>query len=130
MDRITAAQLLPIAASIVAAGTGARVAEHLHDPEQALRTVLVSYVLWGMAAPLAMTVLFIYYTRLALHKLPPREIIVSSFLPLGPLGMGGYIITRLGDVCCQFLPQTETFSDLPVAGDVLFVLGVFIALII
>jgi tellurite resistance protein TehA-like permease len=129
LDRITAAQLLPIAASIVAAGTGASVAEHLQDPEQALRTVLVSYVLWGMAIPLAMTVLVMYYTRLALHKLPPREIIVSSFLPLGPLGMGGYTITRLGDVCRLVLPRTDTFSDLVIAGDVLFILGVFIALI-
>jgi tellurite resistance protein TehA-like permease len=128
LDRITAAQLLPIAASIVAAGTGARVAEHLH-PEQALGTILASYVLWGISTPLAMTVLVMYYTRLALHKLPPREIVVSSFLPLGPLGMGGYTLTILGGICRRVLPQTEPFSDLPIAGDVLFVLGVFIALI-
>ncbi|KAF2849923.1 C4-dicarboxylate transporter/malic acid transport protein-like protein [Plenodomus tracheiphilus IPT5] len=129
LDRITAVQLLPIAASIVAAGTGARVAEHLPDSERALGTILASYVMWGMATPLAMTVLVMYYTRLALHKLPPREIVVSSFLPLGPLGMGGYSITYLGSICRKVFPQTEFFSDMPVAGDIFFIMGVFVALI-
>jgi tellurite resistance protein TehA-like permease len=129
LDRITAVQLLPIAASIVAAGTGARVAEHLHDPENALGTLIASYIMWGMSTPLAMTVLVIYYTRLALHKLPPREIVVSSFLPLGPLGMGGYTITYLGSVARRVFRQTEFFSNIPVAGDIFFVVGTFVALI-
>jgi tellurite resistance protein TehA-like permease len=90
LERITALQLLPIAATIVAAGTGAEVAEILPDPQHAMGTVLVSYILWGMGTPLAMTILVIYYQRLAVHKLPSRETIVSCFLPLGPLGFGGF----------------------------------------
>lgn len=129
LDRITAVQLLPIAASIVAAGTGARVAEHLQDPENALGTLIASYIMWGMSTPLAMTVLVMYYTRLALHKLPPREIVVSSFLPLGPLGMGGYAITYLGSVARRVFREVEFFSDMPVAGDIFFVVGTFVALI-
>jgi tellurite resistance protein TehA-like permease len=129
LDRITAVQLLPIAASIVAAGSGARVAMHLPDPNNALSTIITSYVLWGMSTPLAMTVLVMYYTRLALHKLPPREIIVSSFLPLGPLGMGGYAITSLGNVTRVVFPKTQFFHDVPIAGDIFFVGGVFIALL-
>jgi hypothetical protein len=53
-------------------------------------TVLVSYILWGMGTPLAMTILVIYYQRLAVHKLPSRETVVSCFLPLGPSGFGGF----------------------------------------
>ena len=128
LDRITAAQLLPIAASIVCAGTGSRVAQNLPDPERALSTVIVCYVLWGMATPLAMTVLVMYYTRLALHKLPPREVVVSSFLPLGPLGMGGYTITNLGIVCRTVFPQTKFLDEVPIAGDIFYVVGVFTAL--
>lgn len=90
LERITALQLLPIAATIVAAGTGAEVAEILPDEHRAMGTILVSYILWGMGTPLALTILVIYYQRLAVHKLPPREMIVSCFLPLGPLGFGGY----------------------------------------
>jgi tellurite resistance protein TehA-like permease len=90
LHSITAAQLLPIAATIVAAGTGAEVAEVLSNPSHAFGTVMTCYVLWGTSVPLAMIVLTIYYQRLAVHKLPPREVIVSCFLPLGPLGFGGY----------------------------------------
>ncbi|KAF2735278.1 sulfite transporter Ssu2 [Polyplosphaeria fusca] len=129
LHRITAAQLLPIAATIVAAGTGAEVAKVLSNPEQALGTLVFSYVLWGMATPLAMTVLVMYYTRLALHKIPPREIVVSSFLPLGPLGMGGYTIMYLGEVSRDVFSQTHFFQDVPIAGDIFYILGVFIALI-
>lgn len=90
LERITALQLLPMAATIVASGVGAEVAEILPNREYALGTVIVSYVLWGMATPLAMVILVIYYQRLAVHKLPSRESIVSCFLPLGPLGFGGF----------------------------------------
>ncbi|EXJ83572.1 hypothetical protein A1O1_07195 [Capronia coronata CBS 617.96] len=129
LDRITAAQLLPIAATIVAAGAGSEVAELLHNPTHALGTLLTSYVMWGMATPLAMTILVIYYQRLALHKLPPREVVVSSFLPLGPLGMGGYTIMYLGRVSREVFPRVEFLHNLAVAGDVVYVMGVFVALI-
>lgn len=85
--------------------------------------------MWGLSVPFAMSVLVIYYQRLALHKLPPREIIVSSFLPIGPLGMGGYTIMYLGSVSRTVFPQVDFFHDLTIAGDVFFINGVFIALI-
>ncbi|KAF3048542.1 hypothetical protein E8E11_008630 [Didymella keratinophila] len=78
LDRITAVQLLPIAASIVAAGTGARVAEHLPDPSNALGTLIASY---------------------------------------------------LGSIARQVFRETGFFSDIPVAGDIFFVVGTFVALI-
>lgn len=80
-----------------------------------------------MGTPLAMTVLVIYYQRLAVHKLPPREMIVSCFLPLGPLGFGGYTIMYLGKVS-RMLFQNHDILD-PVAGNMAYVLGVFVALL-
>ena len=74
-----------------------------------------------------MSVLVMYYQRLALHKLPPREVIVSCFLPLGPLGMGGYTIMYLGKVSRLNFAQTHILSD--VAGEVVYILGFFVALI-
>lgn len=79
-----------MAATIVAAGAGARIGEIVLTPSHALGTILVSYILWGVGTPLAMLLLVIYYQRLAVHKLPSRETIVSCFLPLGPLGFGGF----------------------------------------
>ncbi|GME23695.1 c4-dicarboxylate transporter malic acid transport protein [Neofusicoccum parvum] len=127
LERFTAAQLLPIAATIVAAGTGARVAEVLPDPQHALGTIMTSYVLWAMGTPMALVVISMYFQRLAVHKMPPREVIVSCFLPLGPLGFGGFGIMYLGKVSRDVFPLTNTL-DLT-AGSVAYVLGFFVALI-
>ncbi|KAI9687126.1 MAG: hypothetical protein M1822_002537 [Bathelium mastoideum] len=129
LERITAAQLLPISATVVASGAGAEIAELLPNLDHALGTLLTSYVMWGMAAPLAVTVLAMYYQRLALHKLPPREVIVSVFLPLGPLGMGGYSILYLGKVAHEVFPAVHFFDNLQVAGDIAYVFGILVSLI-
>lgn len=127
LDTITAAQLLPIAATIVAAGTGSETAAILPNPQLALGTIIASYAMWGMGVPYALSVLVIYYQRLALHKLPPREVIVSCFLPLGPLGFGGYTILYLGKVSMQVFPQTGSID--PLAGRIAYIIGFFIALV-
>ncbi|CAN8103919.1 unnamed protein product [Discula destructiva] len=134
LDRITAPQLLPIVATIVAAGAGTEVAESLMrigHVNHAVGTLAASYIMWGMATPFAMIVLVIYFQRLALHKLPPREIIVSSFLPLGPLGTGGNTIFYAGKVARELLShqQVEILREVPGAGDVLYVMGMLMALI-
>ncbi|KAK5119306.1 hypothetical protein LTR85_007662 [Meristemomyces frigidus] len=127
LDSITAAQLLPIAATIVAAGTGSETAAILPNPQHALGTIIACYVMWGMATPMALSVLVMYYQRLALHKMPPREIVVSAFLPLGPLGFGGYTILYLGKMAAVVFPKTHTID--PLAGRMAYILGFFIALI-
>lgn len=126
LDSITAAQLLPIAATIVAASTGSNVAGVIPDVQVKLGVILASYVLWGMGQPLAVSVIVIYYQRLALHKLPPREVIVSCFLPLGPLGLGGYCILNLGRLASEVFPETQTLD--PMAGRIAYVLGFFVSL--
>ncbi|KAJ5197741.1 uncharacterized protein N7498_006858 [Penicillium cinerascens] len=127
LDRITALQLLPIAATIVAAGAGAEVASILPNKQHALGTLLVSFILWGMGTPLAIVVLVMYYQRLAVHKLPPRETIVSCFLPLGPLGFGGFGIVYIGKVARDLLQGSDILD--PIAGQMAYVLGVFISLL-
>lgn len=127
LDSITAAQLLPIAATIVAAGAGSEVASVIPNSQIALGVVITSYALWGMATPMAFTVLAIYYQRLALHKMPSREVIVSAFLPLGPLGFGGFTILNLGLRAAEIFPITGTLD--PMAGRIAYILGFFVALI-
>jgi tellurite resistance protein TehA-like permease len=129
LERITAAQLLPMAATIVASGTGVEVAELLTSADHAFGTLLASYVLWGLATPLSMTVLVMYYQRLALHKLPPREVIISSLLPIGPLGMGSYTILKAGMVARIIFPRVGLFDNLAIAGDIFFIGGAFLGLI-
>lgn len=130
LSTMTAAWLLPIVATIVAAASGGIVAEVLPNPQHALWTLTISYILWGTGAPLAMAVLVIYFQRLTVHKLPPREVIVSVFLPLGPLGQGGFGIMQLGKVAMKVFPKTGTLDATTInAGDVLYVTGWQVALI-
>ncbi|KOC11590.1 C4-dicarboxylate transporter/malic acid transport protein [Aspergillus flavus AF70] len=127
LERITALQLLPIAATIVASGVGAEIADILPNAQHAMGTVIVSYVLWGMSTPMAMMILVIYYQRLAVHKLPSRETIVSCFLPLGPLGFGGFSILYLGKVARQLLDESIAID--PFVGHIAYVLGLLLSLL-
>jgi tellurite resistance protein TehA-like permease len=144
LDRINAAQLLPIAATVVAAGIGAKTAAVLDDPHMVQGVVLTCYVLWGISIPFAYMVFVLYYHRLVLHKLPSREVVVSAFLPLGPCGYSAtmyvsvymlfadlLIWTRLillGKVSRNVLPKTGILD--PMAGQIAYVTGFFVALII
>ena len=127
LSSMTAVWLLPIVATIVASASGGIVANILPNPHHALWTIVTSYILWGTGVPLAMATLIIYFQRLTVHHLPPREVIVSVFLPLGPLGQGGFAIMQLGKVSMEIFPKTATL--IPHAGDILYVLGFAVALI-
>ena len=130
LSTMTAAWLLPIVAPIVSSASGGIVAGVLPNPMHALWTVVVSYVLWGAGVPLAMAILVIYFQRLTVHKLPPREVIVSVFLPLGPLGQGGFGIMQLGKVALEVFPKTHTLEAVAgSAGQILYVFGWLTALI-
>ena len=87
---MTAAWLLPIVSTVVAAASGGVVAEVLTNKQHALWTVIASYILWGTGVPLALVVIVVYFQRLTFHKPPPKQVIVSVFLPLGPLGQGSF----------------------------------------
>lgn len=128
LSSITALQLFPVVTTVVAAASGGVVAESLPNPQHALATVIACYILWGIGVPTAMVILVIYFHRLAVHKMPPREVIVSSFLPLGPLNMGSFALMQLGTVAKKVFPLTNTIH--PMAGDVVYILGVIVAFIL
>ncbi|KAK1150041.1 Plasma membrane sulfite pump involved in sulfite metabolism [Aspergillus melleus] len=127
LSSMTAVWLLPIVTCIVAGSSGGIVASVLPNPQHALWTVICSYMLWGIGVPLAMMVLVIYLQRLTLHKIPPKGVIVSVFLPLGPLGQGGYGALKLGEVAHAIFPQTETLEAS--TGETFHSVGFLIALI-
>ncbi len=124
LSTMTATWLLPIVSTIVAAASGGIIAEVLPNPQHALWTVIISYILWGTGVPLAMSILVIYFHRLAIHKLPPLEVITSVFLPLGPLGQGGFGIMQLGKVAMELFPETGTLQSTTTnSGEILYVDG-------
>ena len=134
LQNITAALLLPIVPAVVASSTGGIVAEVLPNKSHAFTTLVASYVLWGIGESFSACVLALYFHRLTIHSLPPREVIVSVFLPIGPLGQGGFGIQKLGEVALAVLPETQAFAAFSdgagKAAEILYVLGVFMGIML
>ena len=128
LSTITALQLFPSVAPVVTSVVAGTVASSLTDhPQLALASILAGYVLWGVGFPTALLIMTIYYQRLVLHKLPPRELIISVWLPLGPPSLGAYSLIELGRTAEIIFPLTHTIH--PMAGVILYNLGVIIALV-
>ncbi|KAJ5866831.1 hypothetical protein N7534_001384 [Penicillium rubens] len=128
LQTMGAAWLLPIVSCVVAAASGGIMADILPNAQYALGTIIVSYVLWGIGVPLAMMVVVIYLMRLMLYKLPAKAVIVSTFLPLGPLGQGGFGIQKLGMAAQKVFPLTGTLRS--GSGDTLYDIGFLIGLLL
>ncbi|KAF5667854.1 malic acid transporter [Fusarium heterosporum] len=130
LENITAALLLPIVPTIVASGTGGIVAEALPNPHHAFTTIIVSYVSWGIGSSFTACVLALYFHRLTIHSIPSKEAVVSSLLPVGPMGQGAFAIQQLGKVALHVIPRTNAFGEVGArAGEVLHVMGVFVGLV-
>ena len=125
IEKLTAVWLLPIVASEVAAASGGLLAPHLAAPE-AFLVLILSYVLWACSVPLAMSVLVLLFLRLALHKLPERDMGVSAWLALGPIGTGALGLVVLGTAA----PAIFAANGLASVGEVALGLGVIGGLIL
>jgi C4-dicarboxylate transporter/malic acid transport protein len=127
LDKMTAAWLLPVVPTVVAAASGGVMATVL-SPNDAFITLMVSYALWGIGMSLSFLIMAIYLHRLAMHKLPTGEVIVSAFLPLGPLGQGAFGILEMASAGKKaFLPG---FAGVSTAADIVFVISTLVALIL
>ena len=126
ISRMTAVWLLPVVSTVVAAACGGIVAAHLPD-HRALITIITSYILFGTGFPLALVILVMYFHRLTIFHLPPREIIVSAFLPLGLLAQGAFVPMQLGKIALKVFPAEKTLD--PTAGRLFYNVGILSGLI-
>lgn len=90
LSGMTPLWLLPVLPAVVCSTTGGIIAPALSDPQQQFWTLIISYVLWGIGAPLALMILVLYFYRLMVHEMLVKEVIVSVFLPVGPFGLAGF----------------------------------------
>ncbi|GAA6025962.1 hypothetical protein JCM8202_004286 [Rhodotorula sphaerocarpa] len=107
-ETMTAAWLLPIVPLITAASVGSTMCKLLLEQDRLhyCMTVLIgSYLCAGIGMLLAAAIIVLYLQRLVLHHLPPREVVVSSWLPVGPIGQGGYALIELGIVATDLFPR-------------------------
>jgi len=119
IEKLTAVWLLPIVACEVAAASAGLLAPHL-GPSEAFNVLVLGYVLWACSVPLAMSILVLLVLRLALHKLPERDMGVSAWLALGPIGTGALGMLLLGGDA----PTIFAANGLSSVGNVAFGLGV------
>ncbi|WP_062228466.1 TDT family transporter [Aureimonas frigidaquae] len=117
IDQMTAVWLLPMVAAEVAAVSGGLLAPHLAGPHSQLTVLILSYVLWALSVPIAMSVLVVLVLRLAVHKLPHASMAASSWLALGPIGTGALGLMTLGGAAPAILNANglDRFSG-PVEG--------------
>ncbi|KAJ2852154.1 Plasma membrane sulfite pump involved in sulfite metabolism [Coemansia brasiliensis] len=124
-ELVNATLLLPVVTTVVASSVGATVAA-LFEGTIAVAVVLISYMLWAMGLGTSLMIITFYVIRLMLHKLPPSEIIASTFLPLGPLGQSSYGIQLLGSQAQRLLPGL--LPQIQYLGDFLYCMGFFLGL--
>ncbi|RQR47359.1 C4-dicarboxylate ABC transporter [Burkholderia sp. Bp9126] len=108
-ERLSAVLLLPIVAPEVAASSAAVIAPHL-EVHAAQTLIGVGYALWAVSVPLAFLLLAIICLRLVIHKLPPRELGASSWLPLGPVATGALGLLALGQAAPAAFAGTKLAS--------------------
>lgn len=126
LSNMTAVWLLPIVACEVAASSGGLLLGHLPTDGHAVAILLASYVLWGISVLPAFAILTILMLRLVLHKLPEKELAVSSWLALGPIGTGALALLILG----QQAPAVLVSIDLAEIGQLFQYAGIFGSLIL
>jgi tellurite resistance protein TehA-like permease len=102
---MTGVWLLPVVPAEVAASSAGYLAQHL-PAAQGQSLVVAGYALWGVSVPIALGILAVLYLRLALHKLPPKELGVSTWLSLGPIGTGAFALLTLGAAAPQVFAGT------------------------
>ncbi|OZJ01753.1 hypothetical protein BZG36_05453 [Bifiguratus adelaidae] len=103
---LTAAWLLPIVPLVVASGSGGAVSTIL-SPMHAQWTLALSLMLWSMGMELSLLIIGLYIQRHIIHNLPSREVIISSFLPLGPIAQGSYAIVQIGRTAQTVLAEKD-----------------------
>jgi len=130
LAEMTALYLIPIVAIVIAATTGGLVAGALTNHKHQLWTLVISYVFWGIGAPLSWIILTLYFLRMSVHRPLQREVIVSLLLPIGPLGLSGFALIILGKVARHNFPITGVIPSVPQAGQIFYLVGLMGALIL
>ena len=124
-ENMTGVWLLPIVPAEVAAVSAGTIAPHL--PVQTAQMVtIIGYALWALSVPLAFGILAILFLRLALHKLPHRDMAVSTWLALGPIGTGSAALILLGNSSARAFAGEKFFHMLAMAQGIGLIGGLFL----
>ncbi|KAF7308492.1 hypothetical protein HMN09_00698200 [Mycena chlorophos] len=88
LGQVSSLWILPVVPCIVASSTGGLLAAVM--PSHVELTTAVSMVLVLIGLTLALMMLTTFLLRLIIHGSPDTSQILASFIPLGPMGQGGF----------------------------------------
>ncbi|KAJ7454757.1 voltage-dependent anion channel [Mycena latifolia] len=108
LAQMSALWLLPFVTLIVASSTGGLLAAALPaHPAYLSLTTAVSFIMLLMGLSLALMIITVYLMRLAIHGPLDSNLILSSFIILGPLGQGGFsMLVNARNVAKLHLPAS------------------------
>lgn len=96
LEKMTGIWLIPVVPSEVAAASGSVIISHIASLATARALMVLSLGLWALSVPLAFLMLGFLFLRLAVHRLPPPEMAISTWISLGTLGTGIMGLVGLG----------------------------------
>ncbi|KAJ2786654.1 Plasma membrane sulfite pump involved in sulfite metabolism [Coemansia interrupta] len=126
IESVTGAWLLLAAPLTVCAASGGTIAEYL-PTNLALLTVVASYFLLGAGMPLTCCLVVLYVHRITVYKLPARDIVLTSFIPLGPISQIGVASITLGRIAQEVVPIA--LPHVEALGSAMFYAGIIGALV-
>ena len=128
LEKMTGAWLLPVVPTVVAAASGGLLATVLQS-EHAVTVIVVSYILWGIGMGTSFLIMALYFHRLTIHHLPDAEVVVSAFLPLGPLGQGTFGLIQLSQAGKVSFEETG-FLGQSAASQIIFVISTIVGIML
>ncbi|KAK5399958.1 Plasma membrane sulfite pump involved in sulfite metabolism, partial [Exophiala xenobiotica] len=91
---INGAWFLTFIPFIVDSTVGGAISPYL-SYENSVTVLVTSFLMWSVGVGMSLVILSLYFWRLMSCQLPPREAIISTFVPVGPFGMGAYSIQQM-----------------------------------
>ncbi|ORX90198.1 hypothetical protein K493DRAFT_381145 [Basidiobolus meristosporus CBS 931.73] len=124
IDIMNGSWLLPLVPAVVTGASGCYLSRFLEaEGHRAIMILTISAITLGCGLSLAFPVIGIYFYRLVAYNVPGEDVIITTFLPVGPLGQGTYGIIELGRACQKIIGDTYA----PGFGDSAFTVCIIIA---
>lgn len=94
---------------IVGSTVGGAISPHL-PIKNAVVLIMTAFLMWAVGIGMSSVLLPIYFWRLMTAQLPARAAIVTTFVPVGPYGMGAYSIQQLSSDLARCISEGFTLD--------------------
>ncbi|CUM46506.1 uncharacterized protein AC631_04795 [Debaryomyces fabryi] len=89
--------LMPMVTLIVSASTANLFALDLPSVSLKVTTMIISYIMWSTGIMMAGIIICVHFWKLFVYKIPPTNLIFTTFLPCGVCGQSSFFILLFGN---------------------------------